>query len=78
MQIHILLYYAVLSVTLYDFLGCLYFLTSAQPLRDCLYGAIIPMDIPGIEPGFTAHKTVVLTTILYVLNGLDEFSFSMH
>ena len=28
--------------------------------NDCLYGAITPMDIPGIEPGFTAHKTVVL------------------
>ena len=26
------------------------------------------MDIPGIEPEPTAHKTVVLTTILYVLN----------
>ena len=50
---------------------------AATPHFDCLFGAIIPMDIPGIEPEPAAHKTAVLTIILYVLTGFYEFPFSM-
>ena len=87
-------YYCRATITLYVFLGCFFgettpFFLGFEPNHnirntpycfptDCLYGAITPMDIPGIEPGFTAHKTVVLPLYYTSLSISLFFEFSSH